>query len=198
MPRSNFIPTGSDHESSDHDLSPEVKNQSPEVKKSIPEVMPSSEVQPEFRPVLPSRSSIRRSGVTSRDSLVSSRKSLASSSDGASTDSFHDYPSSSTKYYSTSAKVVWIFFACWPVRPCPSSLTSAPTFGLGWSMEMTDGIIQTAGDASADSLEAVTFLIIGDFDQKLRILIQDQFYFRWLKICKNWPKTWAPSVLWAA
>ena len=44
MPRSKFIPTGSDHESSDHDLSPEVKNQSPEVKKSIPEVRPSSEV----------------------------------------------------------------------------------------------------------------------------------------------------------
>ena len=137
MPRSKFIPTGSDHESSDHDLSPEVKNQSPEV-------MPSSEVQPEFRPVLPSRSSIRRSGATSRGSLASSRKSLAPSSDGASTDSFHDYPSSSAKYYSTSAKVVWIFFACWPVRPCPRSLTSAPTpssFGLGWSMEMTDGII---------------------------------------------------------
>ena len=96
MPRSKFIPTGSDHESSDHDLSPEVKNQSQEVKKSIPEVMPSSAVQPEFRPVLPSRSSIRRSGSTS----------LTPSSDGASTDSFHDYPSSSAKYYSTSAKVV--------------------------------------------------------------------------------------------
>lgn len=134
MPRSKFIPTGSDHESSDHDLSPEVKNQSPEVKKSIPEVMPSSEVQPEFRPVLPSRSSIRRSGATSRGSLVSPRKSLAPSSDGASTDSFHDYPSSSAKYYSTSAKVVWIFFACWPVRSCPRSPTSAQNklvrFGL--------------------------------------------------------------------
>ena len=32
------------------------------------------------------------------------------------------------------------------------------------------GSFQTAGDASADSLEAVTFLIIGNFDQKLRIL----------------------------
>ena len=100
MPRSKFIPTGSDHESPpDHGLSPEVKNQSPEMKTSITEVMPSDGVQPEFRPVLPSRSSIRRPGATSRGSL-------APSSDGTSTDSFHDYPSSSAKYISTSAKVV--------------------------------------------------------------------------------------------
>ena len=117
MPRSKFIPTGSDHESSpDHDLSPEVTNQSPEVKKSIPEVMPSAadlEVQPEFRPVLPSRSSIRRPGATSRGSL-------APSSDGASTDSFHDYPSISAKYYSTSAKVVLNFLCMLAHPPLPA------------------------------------------------------------------------------
>ena len=117
MPRSKFIPTGSDHESSpDHDLSPEVTNQSPEVKKSIPEVMPSAadpEVQPEFRPVLPSRSSIRRPELTSRGSL-------APSSDGPSTDSFHDYPSSSAKYYSTSAKVVLNFLCMLAHPPLPA------------------------------------------------------------------------------
>ena len=124
MPRSKFIPTGSDHESSpDHDLSPEVTNQSPEVKKSISEVMPSAadpEVQPEFRPVLPSRSSIRRSGATSRGSLAPPRNSLAPSSDGASTDSFHDYPSCSAKYYSTSAKVVLNFLCMLAHPPLPA------------------------------------------------------------------------------
>ena len=93
-PRSKIFPTGSDHESS-----PEL-NQQPEVTSST-----KSEVQPEFRPVLPSSSSIRRSGPSGPSERPSSN---APSSDGTSPDSRNskDYPSSSAKYISTSAKVV--------------------------------------------------------------------------------------------
>ena len=93
MPRSKFIPTGSDHESS-----PEVNDHGPEVNQK-PEMTQSTEVQPEFRPVLPSSSSIRRSGPSGPSGSSGRSSSNAPSSDGSS-------PSSSAKYISTSAKVV--------------------------------------------------------------------------------------------
>ena len=98
MPKSKFIPTGSDHESS-----PEVNDHGPEKTQST-----KAEVQPEFRPVLPSSSSIRRSGPSGPSGPSGRPSSNAPSSDGTSPDSRNskDYPSSSAKYISTSAKVV--------------------------------------------------------------------------------------------
>ena len=160
MPRSKFIPTGSDHESSPEVIDHESEvNQKPEVTQST-----KAEVQPEFRPVLPSSSSIRRSGPSEPSGRPSSN---APSSDGTSPDSRNskDYPSSSANYISTSAKVVWILFCMLPVRCARFTQDRPEDNDLDGSRVIgRPGIILTAGDTSADSLEEVTFLIIGDFD----------------------------------